>query len=179
MEIPAEGLRISLGCGRHVVEGWFCIDLQQHPTATRPIDMVSDVRKIALPDACARELMAIHLFEHLWRWEVDDVLEEWKRLLRPNGLLIMEMPDLMKCCQNIVSGNTHGRKFADQLGMWGLYGDPREQDPLMMHRWAWTFASIKPLLEEHGFHQVRQFATQFHPPGRDHRDFRVEARKGA
>ena len=177
MEIPAEGLRISLGCGRHTLNGWFCIDAQPHPEATRPLDLMCDVRKIPLPNACASEVMAIHLFEHLYRWECDDVIEEWKRLLRPQGKLIMEMPDLLKLCRNVLEGRTNGRRHPDQMGMWGLYGDPGHKDPLMVHRWAWTFSAIKPFLEAHGFTNCKEERTEWHLMGRDVRDFRVTAVK--
>lgn len=174
--IPEEGLRLNLGCGKHTFDDWFCIDEKRHPQATREPDLYSDVKKINLPDECASEIMAIHLFEHLERWECDDVLDEWKRLLRKGGLLALEMPDLMKTCHNILTGRQDGR-HPDQMGLWGLYGDPRTKDHLMMHRWAWTYKTIKPLLVAHGFTQITEAETKWHPMGRGKRDFRVEARK--
>jgi len=178
VEIPPEGLRLSLGCGRHTPTDWFCIDAQQSPLASRPVDLICDVKQVPLPDACASELMAIHIFEHLYRWECDDALEEWRRLLRTGGLLIMEMPDLFKFCRNILEAKA-GHKHSDQLGMWGLYGDPRDKDPLMIHRWGWTFSTIQPLLLEHGFTDCKESQTQWHKVGQDVRDFRVTARKRA
>ena len=176
VEIPPEGLRISLGCGQHTVPGWFCVDAKQHPKADRPLDLLGDVKKLPLPDECASDIIAIHLFEHLYRWECDEVIVEWKRLLRKGGTLTMEMPDLFKFCRNILEAKA-GRKHPDQLGMWGLYGDPREKDPLMVHRWGWTFTTIKPFLEFHGFADCKEAETQWHPVGRGVRDFRVTARK--
>lgn len=177
MEIPASGLRLNLGCGRHTMDGWCNVDAAPSPQASREPDILCDVRAIPLPDACASEILAVHLFEHLYRWECDDVIEEWKRLLRPGAIIAMEMPDLLKTCNNILQGATDSRKFADQLGLWSLYGDPRERLPLMVHRWAWTFGSIKPFLVEHGFIDIKEERTQWHPVGRDVRDFRVTARK--
>lgn len=131
---------------------------------------------IPLPDACATEIEAIHIWEHLYRWECEDTIDEWRRLLRAGGLLIMEMPDLFKICQNVVDGRK-GKKHPDQLHMWGIYGDPRECDPLMVHRWGWTFTTLAPFLEDHGFVKVREEPTQYHSVGRDFRDFRIVARK--
>lgn len=170
------GLRISLGCGRHTMDGWFCIDAVQDSRASRQLDMVSDVKKINLPDGCAQEILAVHLWEHLYRWECDDTIEEWKRLLRPKGKLALEMPDLMKFCRNILDG-VKGRKHEDQFGLWGAYGDPFTKDPLMCHHWGWTYKSIKPFLEEHGFVDVLERPTEWHLNGQNIRDFRVEARR--
>lgn len=171
-------LRINLGCGRHTLEGWFCIDVVQHPAASRPLDLVSDVKSINLPSGCASELMAIHLWEHLYRWECDEVIIEWRRLLQPQGKLIMEMPDLFKFCRNILEGRQDGVHHPDQMGLWAMYGDPTHKDPLMCHRWGWTFNTLSVFLKEHGFREIRQAErTQWHPNGRHNRDFRIEAMK--
>lgn len=175
MDIPAHGLRLNLGCGRHTAPGWFCVDAVQHPQADRPLDMISDVRKIALPDACATDIVAIHLWEHLYRWECEAVIAEWRRLLLAGGKLAMEMPDLLKFCRNILNGR-QGR-HPEQMGMWAMYGDPRTCDPLMTHKWGWTFATLAPFLVEHGFRDIAKATTQWHPIGREHRDFRIEAIK--
>jgi hypothetical protein len=172
----ANNLRLNLGCGRHVLDGWFNIDIAFNPRAKRHPEMLSDVRAIALPDGCAVEVMAIHLWEHLYRWECDDVITEWHRLLAPGGTLVLEMPDLFKFCANILEGKK-GTKEPDQLGMWGLYGDPTLRDPYMCHRWGWTFATLAPFLQQHGFVDVVEETPQWHKVGRAERDFRVVARK--
>ena len=125
--------------------------------------------------------MAIHLFEHLLPWEAQGVLEEWFRLLKPGGKLVLEMPDLKKCCENVLkllAGiPVMAGKDARQAGLWGLYGDDRLEDPYMLHRWGYTFKTIHPMLERAGFQKIKEHATIYHPIGRNVRDFRVEAIK--
>ena len=118
MELHQQHLSLNLGCGRHVLDGWFNIDIQRSPRAARAPEMLSDVKKIDLPDGCASRIMAIHLWEHLYRWECDTVIKEWHRLLEPKGQIILEMPDLLKFCANILEGRDS--KTVDHLGMWGL-----------------------------------------------------------
>lgn len=178
MNIPDEGLKLNVGCGRHTLDGWFCIDAVQHPNATRPLDLISNAIKIDLPDACANEIMAIHFWEHLYRWQCDEVITEWKRLLRPRGRLLMEMPDLMKFCRNIMRGLNDSGRHPDQMGMWAMYGDPRTKDPYMVHKWAWTFTTLKKFLAGHGFIDIVEEETQWHPVGRALRDFRIVAVRG-
>lgn len=171
MEVFGDNLKLNVGCGGKFVEGWIGVDVVPRPAAR----IVAPAHAIPLPDGCAAAIMAIHVFEHFYRWECDTVLDEWHRLLKPGGKLIMEMPDLEKFCQNIVDGRTG--KHVDQLGLWGMYGDPTTKDPAMTHRWAWCFKSIKPLLEEHGFRDCVEEETQFHHAGRKYRDFRIVCRR--
>lgn len=179
MDIPAEGLKLSLGCGRHTIHGWYCIDAEQHPKADRPVDMISDVQKIALPDACASEIIAIHIWEHLPRYDCEDTIAEWRRLLRVGGRLTLEMPDLLKCCQNVISGFTISGKHPDQFGMWGLYGQPLKDSPKMQHLWGWTPKTLRGFLKSNGFTDIVDAAPQWHKAGQVHRDMRMEARKAA
>lgn len=169
----SQHMKLNIGAGGKRLEGYTGIDAVERPGA----DIVARADAIPLPDGCAEEVLAVHLVEHVHLWEVPDLLREWHRLLAPGGLLVLEMPDLLKCCQNIVEGYTLAGKHPDQAGLFGLYGDPRGEDPYMSHKWAHTFKSIRPLVAEAGFAEIVERPTQFHPVGRARRDFRLEARK--
>ena len=164
-------LKINAGCGAKILPGWVNIDIQPSPKAKRQPDILSDLRSIPLEDACADQLMAIHVFEHFAPWEVGYLLAEWRRLLKPGGILILEMPDVVKSARNLIDG------LGDQMSMWGLYGDPGPRDPFNMHKWGWTFRTIEPVLLEAGFVEPTEGRPQFHPVGADRRDFRVTASK--
>ena len=172
-------MKLNIGCGRTYIEGWTNIDLVVSPRALKPPDLLCDIRRIKLPDACAEIAQAIHVFEHFYRYECDAVIDEWRRLLKRGGQLILEMPDLHKCCRNVLNGVVNHRNGnADQLGMWGLYGEVTSEDTILMaHHWLWTFKSIQPFLATHGFEDIREEETCFHLSGKGVRDFRVVATK--
>jgi ubiquinone/menaquinone biosynthesis C-methylase UbiE len=177
VEIPAVGLRLNIGCGARVLDGWTNCDIQANQNAPRPPEILCDAKSIPLPDGCATELMAIHVFEHFYRWEVETVLAEWRRLLRPGGVLVLELPNLIKCCENYLAGRMRGGKDPDQLARWGIYGDPRTGDKFMCHPWGYSPEELQSILEANGFRGVIHKPTTFHPAGRKHRDMRIEARK--
>lgn len=177
-------MRVNFGCGRQVLDGYYNIDAALHPVAPRPPELLFHFRfdaegklieQIPLEDGCAEEVMAIHVFEHFYQWECSAALREWHRLLKVGGKLILELPDFIKCCQNVVNG-LQGKK-PDQLQRWGLYGDPREKNRLMMHPWGWGPDELINFLGNHGFTDMRQEVTQFHINGRANRDMRIEAVK--
>jgi SAM-dependent methyltransferase len=165
-------MRLNVGCGRRRIEGYTGVDAVERKGA----DIVAPAWAIPLADESCDEIMAIHLFEHFYRWECERVLAEWHRLLKPRGRLVLELPDLHKCCLNVIKGR-EAEKFEGQLGMWGLYGDPRDEDPYMTHRWGWTPATLRALLEANGFDRTGEERTEFHPVGRQWRDMRIVAEK--
>lgn len=165
--------KLNIGCGSRRLAGYIGIDAIPRPAA----DMVAPAWAIPLPDNSVDEIISLHLWEHFYRWECDAVMHEWRRLLKPDGLLVLELPNLLKCCQNILTGKVRGGKDPNQLGYWGLFGDPREKDPFMSHRWGWTPSTLSAFLKEHGFYYIREEETQWHPAGRTDRDMRFTARK--
>lgn len=166
-------MKLNIGAGNRRLPGYTGTDVVPRPGA----DIVAPAHAIPLPDGCAEEVLAVHLLEHVYSWEAPDLLREWARLLKPGGLLALEMPDVMKCARNLIEGRT-GKK-PDQLHMWGLFGDDTLRDPYMMHKAGWWFARLAPVVKACGFVDIVERETQFHPAGRGVRDFRLEARKAA
>lgn len=175
--VGMKDLRLNIGCGKWCLDGWFNIDIAVSPLAKKTPELLCDIRSIPLPDACAVELMAIHVLEHVLRWDVEATLKEWARLLKPGGRMVLEMPDIIKCCRNVVNG-LEGKK-PDQLGMWGIFGDVTLGDERMLHRWGYTFKTLAPMVAAVGLVDVTEQRTMFHQSGRDVRDFRLEAVKRA
>lgn len=171
-------LKINMGCGHRRIQGYVGVDI----APGQSVDVVAPAHKVPLGDNCANELMAIHLWEHFYFWECEVVLKEWRRLLMPGGLLVLELPDLYKCCLNVVAEaqgtpTFKGDKEKEQGTLWGLFGDPRQKNQFMSHRWGWTPSSLQDFLMQNGFCDVEHKPTVFHPVGRAHRDMRIEARR--
>lgn len=174
-------MKLNVCCGRHILgDGWTNIDVvvSQHPKARgKAPDILADMASIPLPDGCADELMCIHGIEHVLPWEADIAVKEWHRLLKQGGTLVIECPDLIKCCKNVISGYKVKDKHPDQMGLWGLYGDSTLRDPFMMHRYAYSPESMAALLTRNGFTKIRSERPQWHGAGSRMRDMRVVARK--
>lgn len=172
-------MRINYGCGRRVLDGYFNIDAQHNDKAPRPPELIHALEFMCdgailhptpLEDGCADELFAAHLIEHFFEWEAPHVIREWARLLKPGGKLILELPDIIKAAQNLLAG------MKPQMCIFPLYGDGSHKDPYMCHKFGYSPASIKALVEQNGFIKVRILPPQTHG-ARINRDMRVEAVK--
>lgn len=145
--------------------------------AREAADIVAPAHAIPLADGVADEVMAIHLVEHAHRWELPAILQEWARLLRSGGLLVIECPDLKKCCENVLSDLQKPGKHPDQMGLFGLFGDHRLEDPYMIHKTAYTFEALQEMVLAAGFEKAERTTPKFHGTGKYQRDMRLEARR--
>lgn len=177
LHMPADAIRLNVGCGDKLLPGYINVDIVEARAGFRP-DVISDIRDLSCFDTdYADEVLAVHVIEHFWRWEVEDVVREWVRVLKPGGTLVLECPNLQSACEAFLANPDAGAS-ADQRGqrtMWVFYGDPQWKDPLMVHRWGYTPASLSAMLRGLGLQSVRQEPAQYKL--REPRDMRIVAVK--
>jgi len=174
---PAALRRLNLGCGDKILEGYVNVDVAPSRAGRSP-DVLCDLHRLEpfATDSCD-EVMAIHVVEHFYRWEVIDVLREWLRVLKPGGRMILECPNLLTACETLLNDPqaAAGPGPEGQRSMWVLYGDPAWRDPLMCHRWNYTPDSLRALMAEAGLVNVHQAPAQFKL--REPRDMRIVGEK--
>jgi ubiquinone/menaquinone biosynthesis C-methylase UbiE len=166
-------IKLNLGCGDKILDGFINVDVSNERAGKQP-DVICDVRNLdKFSDNYADEILAVHVIEHFWRWEVIDILKEWIRVLKPNGKLILECPNLKSACEEFLKNpDLHsGPGPEGQRTMWVFYGDPRWTDPLMVHRWGYTPQSLANIMYEAGLRDLRQEPAQYKL--REPRDMRI------
>lgn len=164
-------IKIHLGCGRHKLDGY--INMDAMPTNGVDPDMfyvLAADNPLPFEDGSASEILAVHLFEHFTKLQALALLKDWLRVLRGKGRLILEMPDLKKCCENFARDPTN-----HSLGMAGLYGDQDSGIDFYTHKFGWYPASLEKALYETGFRKIEFKTPQWHGKKRYNRDLRVEA----
>lgn len=156
-------MRLHVGSGDKHWPGWVNCDAFGDP------DVVTDGRTLPFDDDTAEEIQAIHFVEHVPRLDVDRMIVDWRRVLKPGGKLVIEVPCLNKMAQLITEGERNIR-----LTLLGIFGDPRDPKPGMMHAWAYTKEELRDILDQAGFTHIEVKEPVFHMPKRD---MRVEAVK--
>lgn len=166
-------VRLNLGCGDKLLDGYINVDVVDARLEKKP-DIQSDLQDLSfIASNSVDEILSVHVVEHFWRWEVEAVLSEWKRILKPNGKMILECPNLQSACETFLENPDlrAGEGGEGQRTMWVFYGDPAWKDELMVHRWGYTPNSLGKMLEKIGFRQIRQEAAEFKL--REPRDMRI------
>lgn len=172
-------LRLNLGCGDKILKGYVNVDVVAARAGKKP-DVICDLHDLSTFESnSADEILSVHVVEHFWRWEIRDVLREWVRVLKPGGRMIVECPNLLSACHTFIQDPQQfsGEDKHGQRTMWVFYGDPAWKDPLMIHRWGYTPASLAELLQEVGLTDIHQEPAQFKL--REPRDMRLVASKPA
>ena len=156
-------MKLHLGCGEKHWPGWINCDAYGDP------DIQTDCKKLPFEYSYADEIQAIHFVEHVPRLEVENMLMDWHRVLKPGGKLVLEVPSLDKIAKNIVDGSKNIR-----VTVLGIFGDPRDKKQGMMHQWCYTQAELSEILNQCGFVGIEVKEPVFHIA---ERDMRIEAVK--
>jgi ubiquinone/menaquinone biosynthesis C-methylase UbiE len=156
-------IRLHIGAGDKFIPN--AINCDRHGQQ----DVNCDAFPLPFSTDYADELWAIHLFEHLHRSKASECLTEWFRVLKPGGILVMELPCLDKIAHMLVNGETNIR-----LTLLGLFGDPRDARPDMDHKWCWGKKELMEALSSVGYEQIVFMEPIFHIAKRD---MRVECKK--
>jgi SAM-dependent methyltransferase len=167
------GLRLNLGCGDKILEGYVNVDVVQSRKGVTP-DLIADLRNIPLDPGTADEVLAVHVIEHFYLWEARQLIAHWRDLLKPGGVIVIECPNILTAAHELINDESLASDITGkrgQLVMWSLYGDPGWEDPLMCHKWGYTPSALIQLLSECKFRSVRQEPAKFKK--KDPRDMRI------
>ena len=169
VERPAEQpLKLHLGCGNQKHEGFINIDCKKTPAT----DLICDIRQLPFENDSADEIECYHVFEHfpvcLHANVSKDygekyaslimVLQEWRRVLKPNGKLVIEMPDLDRTMEAYLKADDNEK---DRL-LIPIYGSFRGGDDTDIHRWGANPSRLWYILNEAGFRDIT------FPPAQDY-----------
>ena len=175
---------VQYGCGHSAPDGWlnfdasFSLRLERFPVVGRFVRKNSQrfpdrvifgdiVRGLPIPDDSADGMYASHVLEHLSRASMLVALTNSFRVLRPNGIFRLIVPDLEARARRYVADLDAAQPDANDrllrssyLGVEadpkGLVGFASEFLGRNKHLWMWDFPSIVAMLTSAGFTSIRR-----------------------
>ena len=159
--------RLHIGCGANLLDGWINIDSVARAAGVR--DDI-DLTAMPWPDASVDAVLAEHVFEHFSFAEEAKIWPEMARILRPGGVLTVEMPDFEWVCACFLNAEDDFRVFypvghADHYAGCGTALDQRwgilqtmvfgnQNGAGQFHRSAYTEGKLRALAAMTGFADI-------------------------
>jgi len=161
-------VKLHLGCGPNIWEDW--INVEGDYIGEQPgIIHFNITDPYPLPDNCVDEIFTSHVIEHIIPTDVEPMMKEWLRILKPGGFVATEWPDLLKCATFLVKNpEMMYTKDRNRLkhGVAGIFGNiSKYQDLAMLHKWGYSEESMKVLKLEVGFSRA-EIQEPIHPKTR-------------
>lgn len=113
-----EPLRIELGGGPHPTPGYVHVDLDR---SARHLEHIAPVWRLPFPDGSVKEVLAIHVLEHVHPSMLNRTLREWRRVLAPDGSALIHVPNAPSIFKAYISGSLP-EKWALVNALFGMYG---------------------------------------------------------
>ena len=157
---PKEGeVWLHLGCGDRIWDNWHNIDKYN---IKNPRVMQTDMYNLFMyPDNSIDGIYSSHSLEHLPIRHARLALKEWYRVLKPNSMLWLMIPDLEQICKNIINPNINfaAKYFWYLHTMYGWQTDSNTRNPGLdaeidygqFHTCGFTEELIKFYLNEDGY----------------------------
>lgn len=161
---------LHVGCGKQRSDklpdefckpGWREVRLDINPEV-QP-DVVGDIRDLhMIEDNSVDAVFSSHNIEHLYYHEVLPTLQGFYRVLAEGGQLLIACPDLEQIALRIVEGKLMEPVFTPPAGpiaaidmLYGYRTALAKGNHFMAHKCGFTPASLKGLLGEAGFGDIR------------------------
>lgn len=143
-------LKLHLGCGPDYKDGYTNVDIRKEVRA----DLHADVRKLSLEDATVDEILARNILEHFPIAETVTILGEWRRILKPDGVLMIIVPDIRYWSQQYLNKIIKSDDF-----VYRMYGG--QTSPYDIHYTGFDDSLIRQYCLDAGFEDGKIFVTSY------------------
>jgi predicted SAM-dependent methyltransferase len=167
----SNSIKLHLGCGGERWRDFINVDLyaqddSRHDSSRSGCvaELIADMRDLGLPDCSVDEIFTTHTIDHFPRWEAVRMFEDWHRMLKFDGVLVIEAADFWRCILWLF----HPRREKRRLARSQFYGNQWDEIDYETHRYLWSAKELTGILREIGFKSVMfHHKTLTHHPGRD------------
>ena len=154
-----EKTKIAIGCGnRFYGKDWIHNDIVQ----SKHIDCIGYAHSLPIESNSMELVYASHVLEY-YDWEAAEaiVLPEWKRILKPGGMLRISVPDFNALVKWYMKQR---KKEVDDIDgalkeiIGPLFGRMRGEEGLIYHKTTYDYPTLKNMLNRIGFNNIKTWS---------------------
>ena len=146
-------LNLHIG-GQKAHPDWKILDIEARPE----VDFVGDAADLSqFADNSVDTIYASHVLEHFHHSlnnELNRVLGDWHRVLKPGGYLMLSVPDLQTLCWLFLNPNLEPMERYYLMGI--IFGG--QNNPYDVHRVGFDLQILGLFLQKAGFQAYQQVA---------------------
>jgi predicted SAM-dependent methyltransferase len=121
-------MKLHLGCGKNVKEGYINIDKYVQFDGVENLDIFN----LPFDNDSVNEIITEHLIEHIPFKDEEIFWKECFRLLKKEGVLIVEAPDMEWLCEQFLQANDEFTEFYQVGALDHYFGHGKSIE----HRWG-------------------------------------------
>jgi predicted SAM-dependent methyltransferase len=159
-----KNLKLHIGCGKGLLDGWVNIDVFPAPLA------LNVQWGLPFADASARCIFVSHLLEHLYYpKDTEPFLNEIRRVLAPGGIVRIVVPDIEQCIEAYVKNDRSFFGNRRETWPWWPENPTRLEDFLAYagagadpgwlfesHKFGYDFETLSRLLSNAGMCDIKR-----------------------
>jgi len=119
-------------------------------------DLHCDISTTQLPvESCSvTSLYCSHVLEHIWPWRLPFVLEEFRRVLTPQGRMRIVVPDMDIAIREIVKRNFSTEALTYYMRWWFDPTQDSKGEPYLSHVGGFNWNSLLECVTAAGFREI-------------------------
>lgn len=145
-QVKKTSIKLNLGCGDNKMDGYVNIDVEPNCKPDLLWDFVT--KPLPYEDDIVDEVVLFHCIEHIRKFLHPRILTHIRRVLKPEGLLLVSYPEFERCVENWKS-NYRGQKDFWEKTIFGRQLFPSDHHVCIMHTPDFT-----KLLRSQGFTKI-------------------------
>jgi predicted SAM-dependent methyltransferase len=126
-------------------DSWVNLDIVK----SRGVNTLGDILRLPFKDDSFEVIHCVHVLEHLTRDRHLPALQEFLRVLKPNGECYVEVPDFQATIHRLAAAYERDDKTAIHIWRTSIYG--KTERPGMAHHFGFDAATLGGLFFEAGF----------------------------